>query len=204
MASAPPNANPIAKLHATFERFEALLKQTLRPPPPLLGDGKYDEEAVPEPIPTGLADDLIALGFDVPKDLGTFVDVIRSQLTGVVDDKKYLMERVIQIAAGLPRNSRNGHKLTGSLINQIWISLQHPPLSYVGPQFQYRMADGSNNVIIPNIMYPQIGKARTPYAKSVKSITQMPVPLPDAGVVFDGGSLPTTNPAWHLGPLRSD
>jgi hypothetical protein len=91
MASAPPNANLIAKIHETFEQFEALLKQTLRPPPPLLGDGKYNEEAVPEPVPTGLAEDLIALGFDVPKDLGTLIDVIKSQLTGVVDDKKYLV-----------------------------------------------------------------------------------------------------------------
>src|SRR5579862_1237414 len=60
------------------------------------------------------------------------------------------MERIIQIAAKLPASSRNGQKLTGNLINQIWISLQHPPLSYVGPQFQYRMADGSNNVTNPS------------------------------------------------------
>jgi len=34
-------------------------------------------------------------------------------------------------------------------------------------------------------MFPQIGKAGTPYAKTVKSLTQMPVPAPDAGIVFD-------------------
>ncbi|KAI9763875.1 MAG: hypothetical protein M1840_009059 [Geoglossum simile] len=177
----PPNAGPIAKLQATFEQFETVLRQKMRPLSSQLGDGKYDEEAVPEPVPTGLAKDLAALGFDVPKDLGTVIGLIGAQFKGVIDDKKYLMERIIQIAAKLPASSRNGHQLTGSLINQIWISLQHPPLSYLGPRFQYRMADGSNN----NIMYPQIGKAGTPYAKTVRSLTQMPVPAPDARTVFD-------------------
>ncbi|KAI9776651.1 MAG: hypothetical protein M1839_009457 [Geoglossum umbratile] len=180
-SSPPPNAGPIAKLHSTFEQFEALLKQKMRPPPPQFGDGKYEEEAVPESVPTGLAKDLESLGFDVPKDLGTLIELIEAQIKGVTDDKTYLMERIIQIAAKLPATSRNGQKLTGRLISQIWTSLQHPPLSYVGPQFQYRMADGSNN----NILYPQIGKAGTPYAKTVKSLTQLPVPAPDAGTVFD-------------------
>jgi hypothetical protein len=37
-------------------------------------------------------------------------------------------------------------------------------------------------------MYPQIGKAGMPYAKSVRSLTQRPVPPPDASTIFDGVS----------------
>jgi hypothetical protein len=89
--SLSPNAGPLAKLHATFEQFETLLRQKMRPPPPQLGDGRYNEEAIPEPVPTGLANDLAALGFDVPKDLGTLIELIESQFKGVTDDKKYLV-----------------------------------------------------------------------------------------------------------------
>jgi hypothetical protein len=56
------------------------------------------------------------------------------------------MERIIQIAAKLPSTSMNGHALTGYLINELWTSLRHPPISYLGDGFHYRMADGSNNV----------------------------------------------------------
>ena len=62
------------------------------------------------------------------------------------------MERMIQLVAALPRSSKNREVLTGKLIDQLWESLQHPPLSYVGPQFQYRQPDGSYNVCSPHPM----------------------------------------------------
>jgi len=89
--SLPPNAGPLAKLHSTFDQFETLLRQKMRPPLPQLGDGGYNEEAIPEHVPTGLAKDLVALGFDVPKDLGTLTDLIESQFKGVTDDRTYLV-----------------------------------------------------------------------------------------------------------------
>ena len=59
------------------------------------------------------------------------------------------MERLIGLVASLPQNSANRKKLTSTIIDTLWDSLQHPPLSYVGDKFQYRQADGSYNVCYP-------------------------------------------------------
>lgn len=56
------------------------------------------------------------------------------------------MERLIGLVSRLPEKSFARKKLTASLIDQLWDSLQHPPLSYVGEQYQYRQPDGSYNV----------------------------------------------------------
>lgn len=56
------------------------------------------------------------------------------------------MERIIQLAISLPDGSAVQTKLTGTLIKTLWDSLQHPPLSYLGDEYEYRTADGSNNV----------------------------------------------------------
>ena len=81
-------------------------------------------------------------------DVKTLIDLIRSKLKGMdpVDDKTMLMERVIRLVAGLPSESRNRILLTNNFINELWYSLDHPPLIYVGEQYEYRMADGSYNV----------------------------------------------------------
>jgi hypothetical protein len=56
------------------------------------------------------------------------------------------MEKMIAIAASLPRTSKARGKLTGIIVDTLWKSLQHPPLSYMGNKFQYRTPDGSYNV----------------------------------------------------------
>lgn len=57
------------------------------------------------------------------------------------------MERLIQLAISLPDGSVAQSKLTGTLLKGLWDSLLHPPLSYLGDDYEYRTADGSNNVI---------------------------------------------------------
>ncbi len=39
--------------------------------------------------------------------------------------------------------------LTNAFLDELWDSLQHPPLSYMGEKFSYRSADGSYNVSGP-------------------------------------------------------
>jgi hypothetical protein len=56
------------------------------------------------------------------------------------------MEKLIAITASLPTTSANRLKLSHTIIDGLWNSLQHPPLSYVGEQFEYRTPDGSYNV----------------------------------------------------------
>lgn len=91
------------------------------------------------------------------------------------------MERVIQLTSRLPPTSKVRVLLTTTQVDQLWDSLQHPPLSYLGDEFSYRQADGGSN----NIMYPQLGRAGSAYARSVKPMTKMPGAPPDAYTLFD-------------------
>lgn len=56
------------------------------------------------------------------------------------------LEKIIQLACSLPRGSPGEKKLTGELLASLWNNLKHPPLSYMGDEWRYRAADGSNNV----------------------------------------------------------
>lgn len=56
------------------------------------------------------------------------------------------IERVIQLVASLPAGSKAADDLTSQFVKTLWQDLQHPPMSYLGDEFKYRMADGSNNV----------------------------------------------------------
>src|SRR6185369_8794934 len=52
----------------------------------------------------------------------------------------------------------------------------------LGPQYVYRHADGGYN----NLQNPDVGRAGTPYSRSVQGKTGLPrTSLPDAGLVFD-------------------
>ncbi|ORY11777.1 heme peroxidase [Clohesyomyces aquaticus] len=57
----------------------------------------------------------------------------------------------------------------------------HPPLTYRGPKFQYRTAGGSNH----NSLFPDLGKAGLPYAKSVQGQRATLGAKPDPGDLFD-------------------
>ena len=63
------------------------------------------------------------------------------------------MERAIQLATSLPDGSETQTELTGTLIKGLWDSLQHPPMSYLGNEHEYRTADRSNSVRISQKVY---------------------------------------------------
>jgi hypothetical protein len=71
--------------------------------------------------------------------------------------------------------------LTNAMLANLWDNLKHPPLSYLGDQWRYRTADGSHN----NILYSDLGKAGSSYARSVVPERSPPATLPDPGDVFD-------------------
>lgn len=56
------------------------------------------------------------------------------------------IEQVVQLVASLPNDSKLRDDLSGQFIKTLWNNLQHPPISYLGEEFKYRKADGSNNV----------------------------------------------------------
>lgn len=171
----PDHAANRQEVAGTFEQYAQLIHAARRPLPTQSGDGAYLEHDVP----SGVFQDLKSLGF---KDVHTLMEVMRNKQKGdLTDDKTYLMERVIQLVSGLPSHSKNRVDLTNSFLDELWNSLQHPPLSYMGDQYIYRQADGSNNSFI----HPRLGAANTPYARSIEPNTIQPGALPDPGLIFD-------------------
>ncbi|MCJ1314518.1 hypothetical protein MMC25_008200 [Agyrium rufum] len=132
-----------------------------------------------EPPDLEIFDDLKTL--DVG-DYKTLYDALRSRISGgEINDKTYFMERLIQLISKLPVNSVFQTDLTNILITDLWTTLPHPPLTFLGDNYQYRQPDGSYN----NIINPQLGAAHTPYARSVPPKTLYDRALPEAGLVFD-------------------
>jgi linoleate 10R-lipoxygenase len=141
------------------------------------------------------------------------------------DDRKGNTELMIGILSSLPATSAVRAQLTQRLIDSLWSDLQHPPLSYVGGDVKYTVANGQTNstdlheeydVIefeapgtgvrlreeVPptpngmhhyrmpdgsfnNILEPHLGRAGTPYAKSVRSAKRLHGTRPDPGQLFD-------------------
>ncbi|KAK2779959.1 hypothetical protein FQN53_001190 [Emmonsiellopsis sp. PD_33] len=164
------------EIEKTVSQISQLVKASLRPLPSHTGDGSYIDDAPPDP---NLLADLERIGF---KDLDTLVDVVKNAATGEpVNDKEYIMERVIELASSLPSRSRNAGRLSNALLSMLWNDLKHPPLSYLGEKYVYRQADGSHN----NILWPQIGIAGSSYARTVQSKVVQPGELPDPGTLFD-------------------
>lgn len=57
-----------------------------------------------------------------------------------------------------------------------------PPVMYEGKPYAYRAPDGANN----NPLFPDLGRAGMPYARSVPPSKAVPLSaLPDPGVAFD-------------------
>lgn len=128
------------KIEDALESARGLVKASLRPLPTQTGDGSY----ITPPQMTGLIKDLQKMGVE---DAATLIDIAKTTISGdKINDKTYSMERVIKLASELPSSSKNGAKLTNTLVGKLWSDLQHPPSSFLGDKHKYRQADGSNNV----------------------------------------------------------
>ncbi|TDZ29567.1 Linoleate 10R-lipoxygenase [Colletotrichum spinosum] len=167
--------------------FSKLRQASKRPMPNQFGDGSYPTVVT---RPTAVQN-LKALQI---QDFKTLLQIVKSKVKGRVkgnkiqDDKTMIMERTIQIVAKLPHNSGLREKLTNAFIEELWNSLEHPPLLYMGDDFKYRRADGSYN----NPLYPQLGAAGGPYARSVKPRINTLGALPEPSLVFDAVMRRTT------------
>lgn len=118
----------------------------------------------------------------VPENIDVIKQILEGLLTeNVLDDKELLLEKTIQWAASYPAGSPASGFLTNRMLGSLWDNLKHPPLSYMGDEWRYRKADGSHN----NIMYPDLGKAGSYYARSVVPKRSPPAALPDPGDIFD-------------------
>ena len=86
------------------------------------------------------------------------------------------------ILARLDPSSDLAKKMNDDVIGTLYNTVPHPPASYLGPAHCFRSADGSGN----DLANPDLGRAGTPYARSVQGKAGLPKSsLPDAGLVFD-------------------
>lgn len=112
-----------AEVVAVFEKYAQAIHASQEPLPNQTGDSTY----LKHDKSSGLIGDIKSLGF---RDIGTVKDLIASKTSGeLVDDKTYLMERIIQMVADMPGHSKNRTELTNVFLDELWNSLPHPPLS---------------------------------------------------------------------------
>lgn len=113
-----------AEVVATFEKFAQAIHASQDPLPNQTGDSTYLKH---ETQSSGLISDIKSLGL---RDVGTVKDLIANKVSGeLVDDKTYLMERIIQMVADLPGSSKKRTELTNVFLDELWNSIPHPPLS---------------------------------------------------------------------------
>ena len=163
------------RVEETFRSLGNVIHASTAPLPTKTGDGSY----IPNTNPTGLLDDVAHLR---PGDIKTLIEQTKATLTGdPVDDKTYLMERLLKLASELPANNKEANVLNNQIVQQLYDNLQHPPVAQLGDEYRYRAADGSFN----NIMAPQIGAANNHYARSVRPQTMQMADLPEPEDLFD-------------------
>lgn len=98
-----------------------------------------------------------------------------------MDDRDLLLEHGVSMLQTLPPNSGMGAGIAGSLIGVLWRDLPHPPGTICGPTATFRSGDGSGNCPWD----PEMGKAGSPYSRSVPPLKPKPLNLPDPELVYD-------------------
>jgi cytochrome P450 len=100
---------------------------------------------------------------------------------GAIDDRKMLLENMLNFMANHP-TGKVQDLAQSFTIKTLYNDLSHPPATFMGPKYAFRTADGSGN----NPDFPDLGKAGTPYGRSVQQANPLPTnQMPDAGLVFD-------------------
>ncbi|PVH91026.1 heme peroxidase, partial [Periconia macrospinosa] len=145
-------------------------------------NGQSDDVSTVQETVHGFLSDFKSQLDRLPQDAKVVKSLIDGFFTeNVLDDRKLLLENTIKWAASYPAGSPTASLLTHAMLGNLWDNLKHPPLSYMGDAWRYRTADGSHN----NILYPDLGKAGSYYARSVVPQRSPPAALPDPGDVFD-------------------
>lgn len=154
---------------------------TIKKKPSRAPDGRSDVEAnaAPPPEKTSLVHDLTHLN---AKNAATVVQAITTLASGEpLDDKKLLLEHGVSMLQSLPPNSGLGEKASGDFITLLWNDLPHPATTHAGPSARYRRHDGGGN----NPWDPEMGKAGSPYSRSVPPVKTKGPNLPDPELVYD-------------------
>ncbi|GAA5869954.1 hypothetical protein JCM8547_008113 [Rhodosporidiobolus lusitaniae] len=173
----------LKRTRSSAQSAQTLASTLAAPPPTAGGDGLTTAEAAAPSDPKQKGGLFHSLWEQVKE--GTFVGdvgVIFQALgsaTGPLDDREDLLEHLVWMLQGLPKDSPLQEPVTQKLIELLWHDLPHSGAAYstVGPN--YRAADGGQNAPAA------IGAANTPYARSVPPLHPKSPYLPDPTLVFD-------------------
>lgn len=126
--------------------------------------------------------DQIKKGLPGPLDHTTIISLLDAvHNTDSLDDRKLFLEHALVFLSRLPPGSF-ADTIQNKVISLLYNDLAHPPATYLGNDYKFRSADGSNN----NVLAPDMGKAGTPYARSVQQTHPLPRRnMPDSGLIFD-------------------
>ncbi|CEL56219.1 prostaglandin-endoperoxide synthase 2 [Rhizoctonia solani AG-1 IB] len=117
-----------------------------------------------------------------PEVASAAADALLNSKTVGLDDRKYLLEYLFVALSRLPPGGTIQQKVQDAVITLLYDDLPHPPGTNVHPSSRFREPDGGNN----NFAMPDLGRAGTPYARSVSSNTPIPpANLPTPELIFD-------------------
>ncbi|CAI6334735.1 unnamed protein product [Periconia digitata] len=155
---------------------------TIRKKPTKAPDGRPDESTngmAATNEKTSIVHDLTHLGV---KDTIGVAEAIPKLASGEpIDDKSNLLEHGVAMLQGLPANSGLGEKAANGFIKMLWHDLPHPPPTLAGPNSRYRRHDGGDN----NPWNPEMGKAGSPYSRSVPPLKTKGPNLPNVEDVYE-------------------
>ncbi|OCT52493.1 Psi-producing oxygenase A [Cladophialophora carrionii] len=157
------------------------LQATIFQQAPTAPDGRTDAEAAATPpvTQTSLLHDLTHLGRE---NAATMAQAFTTLISGEpLNDKELLLEHGVHMLQSLPPNSGLGAKAAGGFIKMLWDDLPHPPGTIAGPTTRYRRHDGGSN----NLWDSELGKAGSPYSRSVPPMKPKGPNLPDVELVFE-------------------
>ncbi|KAK0335375.1 hypothetical protein LTR59_009053 [Friedmanniomyces endolithicus] len=184
------------QIAGSVSQLKTVLKAIRDPLPTDTGDGSQlpPEKESTKAILDDIFKDLPKLG---PDNIANLITVATAAAThGVLNDRDYRMERLIQAAALLPPDKVD-EKLTTGFVSQLWNDLSHPPQTLLSDDYQYRQPDGSKN----NYQSPHLGASGMPYARTVPRKQKLPGCLPDPGILFDA-TMARKNPKGEPHPNK--
>lgn len=136
---------------------------TIKRKPSSAPDSKTNQEAAAAPLSekTSIIHDLTHMDLKNSRTVASAISTIASGKP--MDDKKLLLENGVAMLQSLPLNSGLSATISNDFIGMLWNDLPHPPPTMAGPTARYRRHDGGGN----NPWIPEMGKAGTPYSRSV-------------------------------------
>jgi hypothetical protein len=159
---------------------------TIKKKPVTAPDGQTDAEAAPGGKPgdkilgkTSILHDLTHLDL---RGAETMAQALTTLASGKpMNDKELLLEHGMSMLQTLPANSGLSQKISDDFVAMLYRDLPHPPPTRAGHPAKYRENDGSGN----NPWVPSMGKAGSPYSRSVPPSKPQGPNLPDPELVFD-------------------